>query len=280
MQEEFVPRVPRNYVMTEYGLLPKCDVSEEARRLYSNYFMVLETKTTDEEIYSKDGTSLEVELRESCDFENRDDLNQRWSLSEIRFSVEENFQFNDFIRELEDHAENMNTGLLQICSYEDLRRYKIGDDFKARVEIREDVRTYNPFRYEEYEELVFSITREANEHILDTSDMCFTEMRKYRGLLEKYGLDWSEAEDAFYSLDYDHLLSNHRFKEVPRDFWEKSRQTWSRQDRKGLEDTADALLGLFSMCKGNEMREKELRHDLDYVRGLLKEKTEQFYKRS
>ncbi len=272
MDESFVPRVPRNYVMTEYGLLPRDDVSEEARRLYSNYFKVVETKNTIVDLYSKDDASLELYMRESSDFENREDFSQRWSYSEVKLIVEDDTSLDEFIRGFERFAEKMSTGLSRKKSSEDLVRYKIRDEFDARAEIVQNVRTYNPFRYEDYEEMVFSISREGNEHMLDTSDMCFTEMSRYKDFLREFGIDWESAEEAFYSLDYENLLFSHTFKEVPRDFWEKPRDVWTRLDAKGLEETADALLESLSRWKGNERREREIREDLDYVRRLLETK--------
>ena len=271
-------RTPKNYRITEYGLEPMPDIPEKILEIYSNYFMVRQTTYSEQTLQYFEGGELTQHTKEIRDFENFNDFNSLWSEASINIILNNQKEksersINDFIDEIERFARGNKTGLKLVERKKQENLYKISDDFNASIYQNNKIKLENQFQCEEYSNLVFSISRSANEHILDTTDMCFTEMSKYKELLENFGLDWSLAEDSFYSLSYDNLIFRHIFDEIPRDFWETPEESWKRLGVSELEEVADTLLSLLPKWN-NDQRQNEIKEKLDYVSRLIRKKSE------
>ena len=280
--DDNLPRMPRNYKMTPYGIITDESVSEEARELYSNYFMVRESLGSEVRIYDFSRGFLQMLTCERRDYENPDDFSQRVSSAHLELIIEHSGYANvsndgpkeELAQSLEPYLRERKARLNH--KDKDFAIYSIGNDINndmnndlqvivGKIEGMDGELSTLKNRYS-----MMRISREANEHILDTTDRCFAEMSRYRTVLEGYGMDWDDVEDRFYSLSYDDLPKVRILDEIPRDSWESPREAWGRLGKEGLEDVADALLGLYGKPELDAERKKELRDSLDHVRRLLK----------
>ncbi|MFW5852702.1 MAG: hypothetical protein ACOCUR_01615 [Nanoarchaeota archaeon] len=265
-----IPKVPRNYIMTEYGLMPNPEISDAVREIYSNYFMVQEKKYGDTQFYFDGTNELMIYIEEVSDYENPEDKNAMKSIAEVSVIMQGGDKFDQFCRDIENVAENNSYGLEARTRFQGSNRYRQGD-FSLDIETYETIRPQSFFSYETIEELHTTISREKErENILDTMENCFLEMAKYRPVFERHGIDWDEAENGFYMIGYDNdFIFKYRYSETPRDFWETAEETWKRMDEKQLNDVIDTNLKLLFENKHNEERKKEIKHSLKIASGFL-----------
>lgn len=268
-----IPRVPKNYIYTEYGFMPNPDISDGVRELYSNYFMVKETIFSNMNFYAFENGNISIYTKESRDYEDPNNFEELQTETQIILRLPDFDDFDRFTRKLEKFSIEKNHRLNLDYSKVDKKSklYEIDRNLSAGVRLINTISRTSPmnFNFDDYNELEFSISRQSNEHILDNMDICFTEMGKYSGFLSDFGVVWNEVANQFYSMDYEDFFFHYVFEEVPRDFWESPNCTLSRMNKEDLEDVIDSLLGLHKEHKTSfPERAKEIEEQLDYVNRL------------
>lgn len=266
---------PKNYIMTEYGVMPNPELSDKVREIYSNYFRVMCETTAKELVDYGHAHNIDLWIRDEFDYENDTDLDVKNSEVVLTFSLLDTRNLDGLEDLIQKYSHEQGYHLEELSRKNSVRRYQLRDH---NVELI--LRMYDLDEQDgPYLQVLFE-SMNPKASINDAVNSCFCAATVYRELFEDVlSVDWGSISDYMDDFSVNELRwDNFQLWEEPRTAWESTTKWLFRQKPDTLSELLfDCLYRYRDAKKENKSEEMLiLKQNIDKISKVLEKKKKEF----